>query len=148
MPTDAQLESRNQVKEFLQRVASPLRSLSSTVRSKWFDKTDEELNGWIERGRAISEIKDSLGYKYIMQALDSELNWTQAKFENCDPADMLQLQCCVRSLKFVRDYIISTERKADVSASVLAGRPNAIARDTVTFIKNARVEGADDASSR
>jgi hypothetical protein len=139
-PTPEQLESRKTLAEFIERMGRPFRGLSEKVRSAWFSRPDEELQGWIERGRAISEIEDSLGYKLIMGQTEREIRWAQDQLEVCEESKVGELRLYLRSLRFLNDFILTTRRNADISNSVLAGRSSAIGRDTATFVKNARVE--------
>ena len=140
-PTPEQLASRKQMADFLARVAKPIRELGTKIKSEWFGRPDDELKGWIERGRAIEEIKDSLGYRLIMTQTDKEIIWAQAQLEVCEEKDVRDLRLYLRSLRFLKDFILTTERSADISSSVLAGRESVIARESHAFVKNARIEG-------
>lgn len=144
MPTEEQLESRKQVGEFLRKVSAPVsRAVSAITNSAWFGRPPEELEGWVERGRAIKEIEDSMGYRLIMSQTQKEIEWAREQLE-LGKLDGAELRMYLRSLRFLKDFIITTERNADISSSVLAGRPTAIGEDTSTFVKNART---DDASN-
>lgn len=140
MPTQDQLASRKAVDEFLDAV-KPLREFTSTIKSKWFGRPDDELKGWIERGRAIEEIKDSMGYRLIISQTDREVAWAQAQLEVCPEQDIMELRMYLRALRFLHDFILTTTRNADNASLVLAGRSGAISRESATFVKNARVEG-------
>lgn len=139
MATSEQLESRKQVKDFLDRVAKPIRKFGEKVKSEWFGRPDEELKGWMERGRALAEIQDSLGYRLIMSQTEKEILWAMAKLESCEEKEIIEFRMYLRSLRFLKDFILTTERNADISSSVLAGRESVIGKDS--FVKNARVEG-------
>lgn len=140
MPTEDQIKSRKELDDFLGRVAKPLKSIGRHIKSEWFGRPDSELQGWIERGRAIAEIEDSLGYRLIMEQTHKEIAWARAHLEIGDMNDM-ELRMYLRSLRFLEDFILTTKRNADIASSVLAGRPQAIAREADVFVKNARVEG-------
>jgi len=138
-PTQAQIESRQQVQEFLDRVAKPLKNVASKIKSEWFGRPDEELKAWIEKGRAIEEIKDTRGYQMIVSQLEKELEWTTNELDVCPKEVIDQLREYRKGLKFIRAFILTTEKNADLAGSVLAGRAGAITKET--FITNARVEG-------
>lgn len=140
MPTPDQLASRKEVDDFMDRVAKPIRKLAAHVKSEWFGRPDEELRGWIERGRAISEIADSVGYRLIISQTDKEIAWAQEQLE-VGKLDVNELRMYLKALRFFHDFIATTERNADVSSSVLAGRSATIARETLAFVKNAQVRG-------
>ena len=57
MPTEDQINSRAEVERFIQRVGRTIHALPGKMKSAWFSRPDDELKGWIERGRAISEIR-------------------------------------------------------------------------------------------
>ena len=137
-PTLEQLESRDQVKKFLDVVGRPARAALKHIKSEWFGRPDEELKGWIDRGRAIAEISDSLGYKLILTQTNKEIEWAKNELEVGSVAVIPELRMYLRALRFFHDFILTTERNADIASSVLAGRPEAIARQTETFVKNAR----------
>lgn len=137
MPTEDQLASRKAVENFLERVARPVRQKLRTVKSEWFGRPDEELKGWVERGRAISEISDSLGYRLIMSQTDKEIEWAKEQLE-IGNLDVTELRMYLRSLRFLKDFVLTTERNADISSKVLAGRAGAIENDTVQFVQNVR----------
>lgn len=138
--TADQLESRKQVTAFIEKMSAPLKKAKETIRSAWYGRSDDELKGWIERGRAIHEIEDSMGYQLIMKALDSEVKWAQAEFEVCKTQDIDPLRYYLKALRFVREFILTTTRNADASQAVLAGRPRAIAIDSTTFVGNATTQ--------
>lgn len=140
MPTQEQLDSRKKLKEFVEAVGGTLRNISSTAKSAWFSRPDDELKGWVERGRAIEEIKDSMGYRLIVTQADKEILWAQQQLEICDESQVRDLRLYLRALRFLKDFLLTTERNADLAAGVLAGRDAAIGRDAVMFVKNARVE--------
>lgn len=140
MPTEEQLESRKQLADFVERVGKPLRNLASSVKSAWYGRPDEELKGWIERGRAIAEIKDSMGYRLILNQTEKEILWAQQRLEVCPETEVRDLRMYLRSLRFFQDFILTTERNADIANGVLAGRSEAIGKDSSTFVKNARIE--------
>ena len=138
MPTAEQLESRKQLSDFLERVAEPVKNLGRKIKSEWFGRPDEELKGWVERGRAINEISDSLGYRLIITQTDKEIEWAKTQLE-IGKMDVIELRMYIRALRFFHDFILTTERNADIASSVLAGREGSIARETTAFIKNAQV---------
>ena len=139
MPTKDQLDSRQQVTDFLAKMPKRIRALGEHIKSEWFGRPDGELKGWIERGRAIEEIKDTLGYRLIMTQTEKEVRWAQQQLEICPEKEVLELRMYLRSLRFLHDFILTTEKNADVAATVLAGRESAIGKET--FVRNARVEG-------
>lgn len=114
--------------------------ISDYVRSQWFGRPTGELLGWVERGRALSEIKDSIGYQLIMTQMEKEIHWAQNQLENTKSEELAQFQMYLKSLRFLKDFILTTERNADISSSVLAGRPTRIGIDSHAFVKNAVVE--------
>lgn len=138
MPTKAQLESRKRVDDFLDRVAKPLKGLARNIKSEWFGRPDEELKGWIERGRAISEISDSLGYRLIIAQTNKEIEWAKDQLE-LGKLDVTELRMYLRALRFLHDFILTTERNADIASTVLAGKSGSIARESMAFVKNAQV---------
>lgn len=140
-PTKEQLESRAELDSFLKRVQKPIRELARQIKSEWFGRPDDELKGWIERGRAIEEIRDSLGYKLITVQTDKEISWAQAQLEVCEESQLIELRMYLRCLRFLKDFLLTTERNAGISSSVLAGRESQIGREAHAFVKNARVEG-------
>lgn len=139
MATKEQLESRKTLSEFLERVARPVRNLGAHIKSEWFGRPDDELKGWIERGRAIAEIADTRGYQLIFSALQNEIEWARNALEAGTKNDT-DMRAYLKACRFVKAFILTTERNADIASSVLAGRESAIGRDTATFVKNARVE--------
>jgi hypothetical protein len=141
MATQEQLDSRKRLAEFVQAVGKPLRGLANKAKSAWFGRPDDELKGWIERGRAISDIQDSLGYKLIMNQVDLETAWALNQMRICDVSKIEEFRMYLRSMEFLKDFILTTNRNADIATGVLAGRESAIGRDSDTFIKNARTDG-------
>lgn len=139
MATQEQLASRKRLDDFLDAV-KPLVEKSRTAISSWFGRPDEELKGWMERGRAIAEIEDSLGYKLIIGQTEREIEWAREQLEK-GTANDTEMRCYLKALRFLNDFILTTRRNADISSNVLAGRAGAIGRDATTFVKNARVEG-------
>lgn len=132
-PTTEQLTSRRELSDFLARVAKPVQQLARNIKSEWFGRPDKELKDWIERGRAIEEIKDTTGYRLIMAQVGKEIAWAQQKLEVCEEKELLELRCYLKSLRFLRDFILTTERNADISSKVLAGRGKEIERHS--FVK-------------
>lgn len=139
MPTEDQLESRKKLAEFIEAANSTFGKIKGGIKSKWFSRPNEELQGWIERGRAINEIKDSMGYQLIVTQADREIVWAQQQLEICDESEVRDLRLYLRALRFLHDFILTTERNADIATGILAGREAAIGKDTTTFIKNATV---------
>lgn len=139
--TAEQLESRKQLADFLKAAGEGLRGLPARIKSAWFSRPDQELQGWAERGRALAEIEGSMGYRLIVEQTDREILWAQQQLEICDENKVIELRLYLRSLRFLNDFILTTRRNADISNSVLAGRSSAIGRDTAVFVKNGRVEG-------
>lgn len=136
MPTKEQLDSRQQLKEFVDKVGGTLKKISTKAKSDWFGRPDNELKGWIDRGRAINEIQGSLGYRLIIHQTNQEILWAQQQLEVCDEKQLQELRLYLRSLRFLHDFIITTERNADIATGVLAGRDSAIGKETTVFIKN------------
>lgn len=126
--------------------------MSSRIRhsgikiSEWFGRPTEELKGWIERGRAIEEIKAAPGYQLILGTIEAEIDWAQQQLEICKEEMVTETRLYLRALRFVKNFIITTERNADISSSVLAGRPRQIAEDS--FVRSATPQGADDGARR
>lgn len=139
MPTPEQLKSRQELKDFIERVARPVRELGAHVKSKWFSRPDEELKGWIERGRALAEIEDSMGYQLIVNQVEKEIEYTRNALE-VGTANDIETRGILKGLRFLHSFILTTKRDADISSSVLAGRESQIGRDSAAFVKNARVE--------
>jgi hypothetical protein len=139
IPTADQLDSRKRLDDFLDAV-KPIIEKGRTQISAWFSRPDSELNGWMERGRAIAEISDSMGYKLIVGQTEREIEWAREQLEK-GTADDTQMRCYLKALRFLNDFILTTNRNADIASNVLAGRSGAIGRDSSTFVKNARVEG-------
>lgn len=140
MPTPEQLQSRKQVETFLERTGKLARKTVRRINSAWFGRPTEELQGWIERGRAIDEIKDSMGYRLILDRSEQEITWAQRELESCKPEDLVELRLWLKCNRMYRDFILTTERNAQISSEVLEGRASAIARESLAFVKNARVE--------
>lgn len=137
-PTKEQLDSRKQLSDFLEKVKKPIYALAK-IKSEWFSRPDEELKGWLERGRAIEEIKDSLGYRLIMSQTEKEILWAQQQLEVCEETQVRDLRMYLRSLRFLKDFLLTTEKNADIAGSVLAGREATIGRESHAFVKNATV---------
>lgn len=142
-PTPEQLDSRKEVESFLERMKKVGRKLSAFTKSEWFGRPDNELQGWIERGRAIHEIEDTMGYQLITRQTDLEITWAQQQLEICDEHMVRDLRSYLKALRFLKDFIITTTKNADISSSVLSERAIGIGRDSHTFVKNARVESAN-----
>jgi len=140
MPTPEQAASRKLLDDFIERM-KPATKLARRIKSEWFGRPDEELKGWMERGRAIEEIRDSVGYRLILSQTEKEIRWAQQQLEICDEARVIELRMYLRSLRFLLDFILTTEKNAEISATVLEGRVGAIGRDSEAFVRNARVEG-------
>lgn len=138
-PTAEQVQSRRELSDFLARVVKPVQNLGRAVKSAWFSRPDEELKGWIERGRAIQEISDYLGYRLIMTQTEREIDWAREQLE-LGELDSNELRAYLKALRFLKNFILTTERNADISSKVLAGRAKEI--EKVTFIKG----GANDRS--
>jgi len=140
MPTPEQLESRKRLADYIEAVGKPMRGLTGKLKSAWFGRPDDELKGWIERGRAISEIEDSLGYKLIMNQVEIETAWALKQMRICDVSKIEEFRMYLRSLEFLTDFILTTNKNANIATSALAGRESAIGMDSATFVKNARVD--------
>ena len=132
MATAEQLESRKQLENFVARMAKPVKMLGEKIKSEWFGRPDVELKGWIERGQAIEEIKETLGYRLIMTQTEREIKWAQAQLEVCPSGDVVDYRCYLRALRFLKDFILTTEKNADIASTVLAGRDKQIGRDSFT----------------
>ena len=137
-PTLDQLASRKALNDFVERVRPTLRAIGSKVKSALYGRPDDELKGWIDRGRAIAEIEDSLGYRLIVETTAREIEWAREQLE-IGKLDAGELRGYLKSLRFMEDFIITTRRNADIASSILAGRDAEIGRGTTTFIKNATV---------
>ena len=138
-PTTEQLESRKKLADFIAAAGEKVRGVTSGLRSAWFGRPDEELKGWVERGRALAEIEDSMGYRLILETIGREIEHTQKALEICDEKEVRDWRIYLKSLRFIESFILTTRRDADISSSVLAGREGAIGRESHTFVKNARV---------
>jgi hypothetical protein len=134
-PTKEQLDSRAELSKFLERVAKPVQAFARNIKSEWFGRPDQELKDWIDRGRAIAEIQDSTGYRLIMAQVSKEIAWAQTQLEVCPEKEIIELRCYLKSLRFLRDFILTTERNADISSKVLAGRANDMEKHS--FVKGA-----------
>jgi len=139
-PTQEQLESRKKLADFMEATRNAMRGIAGRVKSALYGRPDDELKGWIERGRALAEIEDSMGYKLIVGQAEREIVWAQQQLEICDESQVRDLRLYLRSLRFLNDFILTTRRNADIASGVLAGREGAIGRDSTQFVKNARVE--------
>lgn len=128
----AQLASRKRLDEFLDKVAKSTKKLAQHVKSEWFGRPDEELKRMMEYGRAIEEIKDSRGYRLIMTQTEKEIEWAREQLE-LGKLDASELRNYLRSLRFVKAFILTVQRNADISSKVLAGRAEEIGRET--FVK-------------
>jgi len=142
VPTEEQIESRKKLADFIEAARGQVRGVAGRMKSAWFSRPDEELKGWAERGRALAEIEDSLGYRLIIAQTEKEIAWAQQQLEICEETQVRDLRLYLRSLRFLNDFILTTRRNADIASEVLAGREGAIGRDAAVFVKNARVEHA------
>jgi hypothetical protein len=133
MPTEEQIKSREEVDRFLARVKKPFEVFSKSLKSEWFGRPDEELKGYIEKAHLLEEIKDTRGYQLILKQLDDEITWSQKELEVCKTEVIEPLRQYLKGLRFIRGWIVTTERNADIANSVLAGREGAIGKET--FIK-------------
>lgn len=138
MPTEDQLKSRSELEAFMQRVGRTIHALPGKMKSAWFSRPDEELKGWIERGRAISEIEDSLGYRLIRETTEREIEWAREQLE-LGKLDEKDLRGYLKGLRFFKEFILTTNKNADIATGVLAGRDREIGRNTTTFITAAQV---------
>lgn len=130
-----QLASRKRLDEFIDRALKPVKEFARNIKSEWFGRPDDEVKGWIERGRAIAEISDSLGYRLIMEQVQKEIIWAQNQLELAPrerrlKCSSVELRCYLKSMRFLQDFILTTERNADISSKVLAGRAEQIGRET------------------
>lgn len=126
----AQEASRSELTRFLKKQSAKVQEIYKGIKSEWFGRPDEELKGWIERGRAISEIKDSIGYRLIMEQTQKEIQWAMRQLETCDEKDLMEMRCYLKCLRFLKDFILTTERNADISSRVLAGRAENLGKET------------------
>lgn len=140
LPTTEQLESRKKLADFIAAAGEKMRGLAGSAKSAWFGRPSDELQGWIERGRALSEIEDSIGYRLILDTIGREIDHSQKALEICPEPDVREWRLYLKSLRFIESFILTTKRDADISSSVLAGREGVIGRESHTFIRNARVE--------
>src|SRR5258705_4076613 len=136
MPTQEQLDSRKALSDYIKQMSDAGKKIFGGIKSEWFGRPDEELKGWIERGNAIKEIEDTRGYKLIMAQTEKEILWAMAQLEVCEEKQLVEFRMYLRSLRFLKDYILTTERNADISSSVLSGRKGEIGRES--FVRNAR----------
>ena len=111
-PTADQLASRAEVATFLKSVPQKLRAIGENIKSDWFGRPDHELKGWIERGQAIAEIKDSRGYFLIMCTLDNEISWATNELKRKEVAGLREY---LQALEFIKGYVVTTERNAEIS---------------------------------
>src|SRR6266576_7222868 len=142
MATEEQIESRKKLADFIEAARGQVLGVAGRIKSAWFSRPDEELKGWAERGRALAEIEDSLGYRLIISQTEKEIAWAQQQLEICEESQVRDLRLYLRSLRFLNHFILTTRRNADIASEVLAGREGAIGRDAAVFVKNARVEHA------
>lgn len=138
-PTEDQIKSRKALSDFIESMKGTVRKIGTKAKSEWFSRPDDELKGWIERGRAISEISDSMGYRLIMETTRREIEWAREQLE-LGKLDEKDLRGYLKGLRFLQDFILTTNRNADIATGILAGREVGIGKDTITFIRNARVE--------
>lgn len=122
----------------MQRVGRTIHALPGKMKSAWFSRPDEELKGWIDRGRAISEIEDSLGYRLIRETTEREIEWAREQLE-LGKLDEKDLRGYLKGLRFFKEFILTTNKNADIATGVLAGRDREIGRNTTTFITAAQV---------
>lgn len=125
-PTEEQLKSRKALDEFVDAMR-PLRELASGVRSKLFGRPEAELKEWRRRGAAIDEISGSEGYRLIVGTVDHEIEWARDQLETREGTEV---RAYLAALRFVKNFILTTQRDADVSSKVLAGRAGEIPRTT------------------
>ncbi len=128
-PTKEQLESRQEVDDFLTRVGKRVHSLVG--RSKWFSRPDSELKAWVERGAMLEEVKDSRWHQLQLRTLEQEIFWAQTELE-IGKLDSDELRAYLRALRFVRNYIADVQKNAEISNDVLQGRVKEL--EKVTFI--------------
>lgn len=126
---EEQKASRKRLDEFLNSIAKSTKKLAQHVKSEWFGRPDEELKRMVEYGHAIEEIKDSRGYRLIITQTEREIEWAREQLE-LGKLDASELRNYLRSLRFVKAFILTVERNADISSKVLAGRAEGIGRDT------------------
>src|SRR5437899_1028177 len=105
-PTADQLASRRSLAEFIAKAGKPARDLSARVKSAWFGRPDAELTGWIERGRAIAEIADSLGYRLIIEQTKREIEWAREQLE-LGKLNEGDLRGYLKALRFLQDFIVT-----------------------------------------
>lgn len=139
MPTLEQIESRKKLADFIEAARGQVRGVAGRVKSALYGRPDEELKGWIERGRALSEIEDSPGYRLIVSQAHREIEWAREQLELGTDHDT-EMRAYLKALRFLDDFLLTTRRSADIASGVLAGREGAIGRDSMQFVKNARVE--------
>lgn len=136
-PTQEQLDSRKELETFISKMKKPFKDMAAKVKSEWFGRPDAELQAWVEKGHAIEEIKETRGYQMILEQLDKELQWSTNELDVCPKEVIDQLREYRKGLRFIRGYILTTERNAEIAGSVLAGRAGAISKET--FVRNATV---------
>ena len=125
--TADQQASRKQVQDFLDRVRKPVREWAAGIKSEWFGRPDKELKDWIEYGRWWNEVKDTRWYQNQLATLDKEIKYAQEELEvGKGLEDVPELRAYLKALRFVRGHILTTERNADISSRVLAGRAEEI----------------------
>lgn len=136
-PTPDQLASRSQLSRFV-RAMQPIVEAVRNTKNALFGRPDDELKGWIERGRWIAEIEDSMGFRLITSTLDKEIEWSRDQLER---EESIETRTYLKALRFVKSFILTTRRDSDISMKVLAARAGAIPEDSRMFVRNARVEG-------
>lgn len=136
MPTADQLASRQTLTEFIDRVGRPIRRAAKHIKSDWFGRPDAELQGYIELGSAIKEIEDTRGYRLIMGQTEREIEWAREQLE-VGKLNGVELRMYLRALRFLKEFVLTVQKNADISQSVLSERPAEIGRDL--HVRNATV---------
>jgi hypothetical protein len=93
------------------------------AKSAFSGQKDEALKGWIERRNALNEIKDTRGYQLIDSQISRELDWATKELVHASPLEVVQLQSYIKALNVVKNFILTTNKNAEVAAEVLQDRP-------------------------
>jgi hypothetical protein len=95
----------------------------SWAKSAFSGQKDEALKGWIERSNALNEIKDTRGFQLIDSQISRELEWATRELVHASPFEVIELQAYIKALNVVKNFILTTNKSADVAAEVLQSRP-------------------------
>lgn len=99
--------------------------LPDWVRGNLSEEKDERLKQWVERGRALREIKDSKGFGLILSFLTSERDATIRALQTANVFTFSDLQAYNRAINALLSFIQTAEKYAEGSSAVLSEREEA-----------------------